>query len=436
MKKPVIVFPFWCQEEIDQYVWMLKRWDMLTRTEYDYGFLLACRFDFEGDFSQLQQLCEVYGETEFVRLSGSQTGHPQGCNEMWEKTADHLYNKKDEVSFFFYMEYDVVPQDINWLTWFIERWQSHILIMGHYVSEEWLDENGYPDRTYPISWGAHINGAACYSPYIKETVDRDGILKDMAWDVQLYDKIDNSDYNKIDNLTMYEFRISPTWTHDQRDINLMMVHGAKTIEEKQEILDDIQQRDLRQYWSMTEKQHAEPFNADTILQGTVYGLLKAYGVKAAVETGSFVGATTKWLSNNVDLCYGIEVQEEFCEKAKANATDAQVILGSSTEVLPQVLEEIENGPVFFFIDSHWKNEWPLLDELRIIGESKWAKNCIIVIHDYKTGDLGYDSYGEKDLDENYVKSALDSYFKGAKTFTNKDAVGCRRGVFCIINVGE
>jgi predicted O-methyltransferase YrrM len=429
MMKPIIVFPFWSQDEVNQFCWTMSNWDSLTGSEIEYEFLLACRFDFQGDISNLEKLCKVHAKTEVVKLDGEMVGHPEGCNEMWKKVMFRLSSRED-LSFAFYMEYDVVPQDRNWLNWFCERWNDKLCLMGHYVSEEWLDNNGYDERFYPRTWGSHINGAACYDcKKVAKILNEKEIRSDMAWDVQLVQLIKNP-HVEVDNLTMYEFRLGHA--NYIRDENLMMVHGAKTMEEKQEVLDDIRRRDL----PAVIKQHLKPFNGDTILQGMVYGLLKTYRVRAAVETGSFMGKTTEWLSDNVDFCYGIEVQEEFCEKAKENATDAQVILGSSIEVLPQVLEEIENGPVFFFIDSHWENEWPLLDELRIIGESKWAKNCIIVIHDYKTGNLGYDSYGARILDGNYVGPALDTYFRDARTFVNKDAVGYRRGVLCIISVGE
>ena len=427
MKKPVIIFPFWCQDEVDQFYWMLERWDTLTKTNQEYEFLLACRFDFDGDTARLKELCEIHAVTTETRLGGTMTGHPAGCNEMWEQSMRHL-SVRGDISFAFFMEYDVVPQDSNWLNWLVDRWRDELYLMGHYVSEEWLNENGYPDgtRIHPIDWGMHINGAGCYNcRKVTAVLDKHTVRDDMAWDVQLSRFIDEP-YLQIDNLTMYEFRLGNAESH-QRDVNLMMVHGAKTILSKEQIVSDIEDRDLPNLIS----QHREPFNGDLLLQGMVYGLIQAYNIFEVVETGSFVGTTTKWLSENVDYCHGIEVEKDYYEQAKVNAPEANVVLGRSVDVLPDMIADL-GGRILFFLDSHWKNEWPLLDELRIIGESKHASRCVIVIHDYKTGDLGYDRYGGRVLDEDYVRPVLESHFPRSRTFTNKDAVGSRRGVLVIM----
>jgi hypothetical protein len=400
---------------------MLERWDTLTRTTHEYEFVLVMRFDFDGDITRLLELCSTYAPTNTLRLDGSRVGFPGACSEMWAKTMAYIGNCREDVSFAFWMEYDVMPQGSNWLDYFIRMWDDRFHVMGHFVSNEWLDANGYKGRD---GWGSHINGAACYHPRVSELAMQYDWGTELAWDVQLAGRID-PDNNMA--LNLYEFRLNPDRDSPIRDNRKLLVHGVKTIEEKEQMLAEMGERDLPDIVI----QHQEPFNGDAILQGTVYGLIQAYQISTVVETGCFTGVTTRWFDRHADFTYGIEINQEYYELAKAHDDSGIYIHGDSLDILPGMINDLE-GSVLFYLDSHWQGKWPLLDELRIIGESVHATTCVIVIHDYKTGELGYDEYAGQVLDENYLKPVLDSHFRYAHTFTNKEAIGHRRGALFII----
>ena len=339
---------------------------------------------------------------------------------MWRNIMSFIYDKKDDISFAFWMEYDIVPQDPNWLTWFNETWKDEFSIMGHAVTEKWLDENGYDNRK---DWGYHINGAACYSSKIFECLSNFDLPIDAAWDVNILKSIEKQ---AVRPLSLFEFRLGKYGY--ERDVNKMMVHGAKSIEEKQQILTEVDERDL----PVIMNQHKDPFNGDSVLQGSIFSIIKSFDIQTVVETGSFTGSTSQWFSEHVDAVYGFETNPKYLKIAEERAPRVELILGDSAIDLPNLLSSYVRGPVLFYLDAHWGESWPILDELRAIGKSRLAGQSIIVIHDYQTGDLGYDSFMGQPLNEEYLKPVINDHFSNARLFSNKDAVGLRRGTLFII----
>lgn len=89
-----------------------------------------------------------------------------------------------------------------------------------------------------------------------------------------------------------------------------------------------------------------------------------------------------------------------------------LIKGSSELVLETIfLGELNYNfetPFTFFLDAHWDTYWPLIDELRLIGDFKLSDSKII-IHDFKVpgfDDWGYDSHQNQDLDYDYINEYL------------------------------
>ncbi len=139
----------------------------------------------------------------------------------------------------------------------------------------------------------------------------------------------------------------------------------------------------------------KPFGGDKLLKEEFERLIKRFSIKTIIETGTYVGDTTKELSTMVKSVHTIETNKQFYDIAKwncRNLTNVTFHLGSSPEIIERVLPMVIK-PVLFFLDAHWFNYWPILDELKVIGK-KGGKNSVIVIHDfYVPGkNFGYDSY--------------------------------------------
>lgn len=176
----------------------------------------------------------------------------------------------------------------------------------------------------------------------------------------------------------------------------------------------------------------ESFNGDHYICEEFLKLKEKFNIKTAIELGSCVGGTTKWLGENFDEVITIEINatfRNFCLERTKHLKNVTSLLGDTVEILPTILKHCDDHTIIF-VDSHWLNHFPLLDELRIIAES--GIKPVIVIHDFKVPDtdLGFDSYGGQDIDMPYIIPSLQNiYGKGKwEAHYNSIAEGAQRGV--------
>ena len=85
--------------------------------------------------------------------------------------------------------------------------------------------------------------------------------------------------------------------------------------------------------------------------------------------------------------------------------------GFSQEIIEKIIPNNSSDNIIFFLDAHWGEYWPVLDELRIIKEK--GIKPVIIIHDFYVPDVngnpkfGFDKYKNQNLDFNYVKPGMD-----------------------------
>lgn len=144
-------------------------------------------------------------------------------------------------------------------------------------------------------------------------------------------------------------------------------------------------------------------------------LVKQHYLDAAVETGTFRGGTTVVFSSLFDHVYTIEIHEPAHREAKERLKsyeNVECLLGSSEKVLQNTLPKLAGQRVLFYLDAHWGEHWPLLEELDAISLTH-KDNCIIVIDDFKVpgrSDIPYDSYGAAECSINYVRDHLNKIY--------------------------
>jgi hypothetical protein len=195
------------------------------------------------------------------------------------------------------------------------------------------------------------------------------------------------------------------------------------------------------------------YEGDNFIHKEIKDLIKDHKVELIVETGTYRGGTTKRLAEFGLPVHTFEVNKEYYDKAVEsfkNIANIYPKLISSPKGIDDLgrshEEEIKTGGgkvqpkrVLFFLDAHWGEDWPLLDELTVI--SKWCFMArawllpIIVIHDFKVPSqpkLGYDSYKETELTYGYVRDKVDDIYDGFDYTVNynseKKAEGAMRGV--------
>jgi hypothetical protein len=159
-----------------------------------------------------------------------------------------------------------------------------------------------------------------------------------------------------------------------------------------------------------------PWNNDGYLAAEVLRLKAAHGLDLALETGPCLGSTTLWLSENFRKVWTCEVSDQFYEIASARFTihvephaikDASdrfwVAKDESKRIIARLRESKRavwndaDRVNFIFLDAHWGNHCPLLDELAAIANPEkhygMGKPCI-VIHDFQVPgtDFGFDTF--------------------------------------------
>lgn len=176
----------------------------------------------------------------------------------------------------------------------------------------------------------------------------------------------------------------------------------------------------------------EAFSGDFYLAEEFLRLRDKYGIKTVIETGTYKGDTALWLSENFEKVVTIEINGIYFDEAQKKLHGRQnisMVYGNSSSVLPHVLKEKNT---ICWLDAHWQNYNPLLDELVVIQKS--GLNPIIVIHDFKVPDhpeFGYDTYPEQNIiyEWDYIKDHVQGY----DHYYNRVADGAKRGVIVLIN---
>lgn len=176
------------------------------------------------------------------------------------------------------------------------------------------------------------------------------------------------------------------------------------------------------------------FEGDSYAKNDFQALIKKHKIKTIIETGTYLGGTTNQLRQMVDSVITIEVNPEYFEKAKGNIKNHDNVIminDDSINALETVLPNMK-GPLFVFLDAHWGNVCPLLDELQKIADS--GLKPIIAIHDFFVPNktFEYDSYNGKRFDFEFIEEKLANIYGGDYThFYNTMATGAQRGIIYI-----
>jgi hypothetical protein len=145
-------------------------------------------------------------------------------------------------------------------------------------------------------------------------------------------------------------------------------------------------------------------------------LFKKYAIDKAqwIETGTYLGTTTKYLSENYSHIYSIEPNSKYYQKALLTFKGKNVTLynDESQNILPKLLPSLSCS-INFWLDGHYsggdtykgKKDTPIEDELHCIEKniSKFD-NLVIFIDDIRLFfDNSQNSYPTVDYLVNFTK---------------------------------
>ncbi|MCV7218143.1 hypothetical protein H7J51_22990 [Mycobacterium crocinum] len=120
---------------------------------------------------------------------------------------------------------------------------------------------------------------------------------------------------------------------------------------------------------------------------------------AIIETGTFIGATTKFFAEFGVPVYSVEADERVLAVAKRNTRHVRDRVAFTLSDSRSFLRKLVSDPqlcksrLFFYLDAHWNADLPLADEINIIFDA--CTEAIIMIDDFEVpGDsYNYDDYG-------------------------------------------
>ena len=152
--------------------------------------------------------------------------------------------------------------------------------------------------------------------------------------------------------------------------------------------------------------------------------LEEFKIRFVIETGTLHGWTTVFLTENVEFVYTIEIRDEPLQKAREflSGRNAHIFCGNSVDILPEIFSRIpDNEKIFFYLDSHWGENWPLFDELKLIGKCIGSR-AVIIIDDFKVPDkdYAYDSYNGVTNELKTIEPYLKEIYKDGYEFEYLD----------------
>jgi hypothetical protein len=124
------------------------------------------------------------------------------------------------------------------------------------------------------------------------------------------------------------------------------------------------------------------FHANKILQRTVNTLITQAGVTSFVETGTYLAYTTAYVAIQHPTLpiFTCEIDDQ-CHATSCIAlksfSNVRLSKESSEKFIDRlVMEKVLGDMPMFFLDAHWNDYWPLLDE--VVNIAKLPKFIILV----------------------------------------------------------
>lgn len=182
------------------------------------------------------------------------------------------------------------------------------------------------------------------------------------------------------------------------------------------------------------------FEGDEFIYNQIKELVNEHDINLIIETGTYYGHTTKRLADLAPV-FTVEINKEYYEAANKmlmglKDKDIKMGLGDSVEYLKRWLPSFFEKNILFFLDAHFYDYCPLLDELKSIAES--GIKPVIAIHDFKVPNknFGFDSWNGKDFDFDFIKPSLELIYgkDGFDYFYNSETSegSANRGVIYVV----
>lgn len=154
------------------------------------------------------------------------------------------------------------------------------------------------------------------------------------------------------------------------------------------------------------------FNRQNIRRALVTEVLQEMKPSCIIETGTFLGETTGFFAKFGFPVISSEISAPIHYAAKqrlAKFSNIKLMLCDSRLLFRNIISDnLNSKPAFIYLDAHWLDDLPLLEEIRLI-DANWD-DYIILIDDFQVPNdpgYGYDKYSKKRiLNLSYISGCL------------------------------
>jgi len=155
-----------------------------------------------------------------------------------------------------------------------------------------------------------------------------------------------------------------------------------------------------------------PFNGDSFVCKEFLKIKEQLGITVSVETGSCMYSTTQWMGQNFDRVHTVELNAAYAQHGTHKVADMHNVhpeINDSVLFLKELMGRLDKKDrVIYFLDAHWGNHCPLIEELNVLTLSPTELPPVIVIHDWYTGDdrLGWDEYNGQRFEYSWIAPVI------------------------------
>ncbi len=171
----------------------------------------------------------------------------------------------------------------------------------------------------------------------------------------------------------------------------------------------------------------EPLNSDPVAVAEIRRIVESLEVQTIVETGTFYGHSTALFSTLGSEVHGVEISDFYLRETRKRVGDAvQLHHGASQDVLPGLLPRLRGEPLLFYLDAHWRDPWPLPDELSSIATACFDRAVVVVDDVCVPGrDFAYDEHGDVDAVRARILDAVAGVGRDVRSYYNGGGAGPR-----------
>lgn len=187
------------------------------------------------------------------------------------------------------------------------------------------------------------------------------------------------------------------------------------------------------------------FNGQIFRKKIFVELLRNIAFEVIVETGTYTGNTTGYMSKMSSLpVYSCELNKTLLSLAKKrleSIPNISFMLSDSREFLLELVKkEMCKKASFIYLDAHWGEELPLKEEIEIISDN-W-NSFVVMVDDFQVpndGGYGYDNYGGEQVlssqhfSKIFTKHNLIPFFP---VLPSAQETGYKRGCVILVRQGD